>query len=67
MTWEDATSLIGATFACAVVLNAVEAFVDPDGWLWTALRVTVSGAFVIAVVVGGISYSDRRRDRAAGG
>jgi hypothetical protein len=52
---------VGVTFALAVILNSVEVFVDPDGWLWTGTRAAVSVLFGLAVVWWIVEFARRRR------
>jgi hypothetical protein len=56
---------VGVTFAVAVLLNLVDAVVDPDGWLWTGTRATVSVLFLLAVVWWIVEFIRRKRLGAA--
>jgi hypothetical protein len=44
--------------AVALVANAVELIVDPNGAAWTAVRLLFSAGFVVALLVLAFSWGD---------
>jgi hypothetical protein len=62
----EAGSLFLTVWGIAIVPNALEAFgVSPDGWAWTALRVILSAAFLVALVAFLVTVLDELRARRA--
>lgn len=47
-----------AAIALALVANAAELIVDPNGAAWTAARLAFSAGFVVALVVLAFSWGD---------
>ena len=47
--WERAKGLLVWAFLLAILPNTVEAFADPDGWLWSAVRYLLSALFILAL------------------
>jgi hypothetical protein len=48
--WERAKTLLACAFLLATVPNTIEAFGDPSGLVWKAVRFALSSLFVAALV-----------------
>ena len=48
---ESAKGALYAAFGCAATLSLIEAIFDPNGWLWTAVRVFALGLLIIALLI----------------
>jgi hypothetical protein len=63
---ESAKDAVFTGFGFGALLSLTEAILDPNGWIWTTVRVLALGLFIIAVVIWGVvvlkSRSRTRQD-----
>ena len=48
---ESAKDALFTAFGVGAILSLIEAILDPNGWLWTTVRVLALGLLIIALLI----------------